>query len=128
MKIIDKNGLKISSTLYQFVNEEAIPGTKVNSDDFWSKFSKIVHQLAPINKSLVEKREIILSNKTVKESPGFFSKIFGGSNEADTFIVRVSLHGEKGQHTLITIENESYARVQTSPTEELIRGLYANVR
>jgi len=59
MKIIDKNGLKISSTLYEFVNEEAIPGTKVNSDDFWSKFSKIVHQLAPINKSLVEKREII---------------------------------------------------------------------
>ena len=59
MKIIDKNGLKISSTLYEFVNEEAIPGTKVNSDDFWSKFSKIVHQLAPINKSLVEKREVI---------------------------------------------------------------------
>ncbi len=59
MKIIDKNGLKISSTLYQFVNEEAIPGTKVNSEDFWSKFSKIAHELAPINKNLIEKRETI---------------------------------------------------------------------
>ena len=76
----------------------------------------------------LEKKEIILSNKTVKESPGFFSKLFGDNNEADTFIVRVSLGGEKGQHTSITIENESYAQVQTSPTEELIRGLYANLR
>ena len=76
----------------------------------------------------LEKREIILSNKTVKESSGFFSKLFGDSNEADTFIVRVSLSGENGQHTLITIENESYTQVQTSPTEELIRGLYANLR
>ena len=76
----------------------------------------------------LEKREVILSNKTVKESPGFFSKLFGDSNEPDTFIVRVSLSGENGQHTLVTIENESYAQVQTSPTEELIRGLYANLR
>ena len=76
----------------------------------------------------LEKREVILSNKTVKESPGFFSKLFGDSNEPDTFIVRVSLSGENGQHTLVTIENKSYAQVQTSPTEELIRGLYANLR
>ena len=76
----------------------------------------------------LEKRDIILSKKTVKESPGFFSKLFGNNDEADTFIVKVSLGGEKGEHTLITIENESNAQVQTSPTEELIRGLYANLR
>ena len=76
----------------------------------------------------LEKRQIILSNKTVKESTGFFGKLFGDNDGVDTFIVRVSLGGENGQHTLITIENESYAQVQTSPTEELIRGLYANLR
>ena len=76
----------------------------------------------------LEKRQIILSNKTVKESPGFFNKLFGANDEADTFIVRVSQGGEKGEHVLISIENESYTQVQTSPTEELIRGLYANFR
>tara|TARA_B100001248_G_scaffold45437_1_gene28915 strand:- start:563 stop:1774 length:1212 start_codon:yes stop_codon:yes gene_type:complete len=76
----------------------------------------------------LEKRQIILSNKTVKESPGFFDKLFGDNDEADTFIVRVSQSGEKGEHTLVFIENQSYTQVQTSPTEELIRGLYANLR
>ena len=59
MKIVNKNGLKISSTLFDFVNNEAIPGTGVNSEDFWLKFSNYVHELAPINKRLIDKRETI---------------------------------------------------------------------
>ena len=59
MSMVDKKGLKISSTLFEFVNNEAIPGTDVNSDDFWDKFSEIVHELAPINLRLIEKRETI---------------------------------------------------------------------
>ena len=59
MSVIDKNGLKISSTLFEFINNEVIPGTNIISDDFWNKFEKVVHELAPINKNLIEKREII---------------------------------------------------------------------
>ena len=59
MEIIDKNGLKISKTLFEFINSEAIPGTGIDPDVFWNKFSKFVHELAPINKELIEKREII---------------------------------------------------------------------
>ena len=59
MNKVDKNGLKISLALYDFINNEAIPGTDINSDEFWIKFSEVVHELAPINKSLVEKRETI---------------------------------------------------------------------
>ncbi len=59
MKMVDKNGLKISSTLFEFINDEVIPNTNIKIEDFWSKFSKIVHELAPINKSLVQKREDI---------------------------------------------------------------------
>ena len=59
MSIIEKNGLKISSRLFDFINNEVIPGTTINSDDFWIKFSKIVHELAPLNKSLIQKREDI---------------------------------------------------------------------
>ena len=59
MKMIDKNGLKISSTLFEFINFEVIPNTDVKIDDFWNKFSDIVHELAPANKELIQKREII---------------------------------------------------------------------
>ena len=59
MNLVEKNGLKISSALYEFINNEAIPGTKVDSEDFWKNFSNVAHELAPINKSLIEKREVI---------------------------------------------------------------------
>ena len=59
MSIMDKNELKISSTLVEFINNEAIPGTNVNLNEFWNNFSKAVHELAPVNKKLIEKREII---------------------------------------------------------------------
>tara|TARA_B100000886_G_scaffold201997_1_gene139490 strand:+ start:1328 stop:3472 length:2145 start_codon:yes stop_codon:yes gene_type:complete len=59
MNFVEKNGLKISSTLFEFVNNEAIPGTGVVSEDFWSKFSKVVHELTPINKALIKKRETV---------------------------------------------------------------------
>ena len=59
MSKIDKNSLKISSTLFEFINNDVIPETNIKSDDFWKKFEKIVHKLAPINKNLIKKRETI---------------------------------------------------------------------
>ena len=59
MEKIDKNGLKISSELFEFINKEAIPGTKIETDSFWDNFSSVVHELAPINKMLIEKRKVI---------------------------------------------------------------------
>ena len=59
MKIIEKNGLKISSVMFDFVNNEAIPETGLDPDQFWAKFSAVVHEMAPTNKYLIEKRETI---------------------------------------------------------------------
>ena len=59
MSVIDKNGLKISLVLFDFINNEDLPGTNIKSDDFWNKFEKVVHELSPINKNLLKKREII---------------------------------------------------------------------
>ena len=59
MKIIEKNGLKISSIMFDFVNNEAIPETGLDPDQFWAKFSEVVHEMAPTNKYLIEKRETI---------------------------------------------------------------------
>ncbi|PXX90915.1 malate synthase G [Marinobacter vulgaris] len=52
-------GLQVAKNLFDFVNNEAIPGTGVDSDKFWSEFDKIVHDLAPRNKELLAKRDAI---------------------------------------------------------------------
>ena len=59
MDYIKKHNLEINSILYEFINKEVLPGTKVESDDFWNKFEKVVHELSPINKSLIQRREEI---------------------------------------------------------------------
>ncbi len=59
IKMIDKNGLKIHSTLFEFINREAIPNTKIEIEEFWSKFSMVAHELSPINKALIQKRNSI---------------------------------------------------------------------
>ena len=59
MNTVDKNGLKVNSTLLKFINNEVIPNTNINVDNFWSKFSDVVHELSPVNKALIQKREAI---------------------------------------------------------------------
>jgi len=59
MSITEKNGLKISSYLFNFINNEVLPGTDILPDKFWDGFEKALHELAPINKNLILKREDI---------------------------------------------------------------------
>ena len=59
MNYIEKNNLKIDSILFEFINKEVIPGTDITPEDFWKNFEKTVHELAPTNKLLIEKREAI---------------------------------------------------------------------
>ena len=59
MSFSEKNGLKISTELLDFINNEVIPGTDIIPEKFWNNFEKVVHELAPINKSLIIKRETI---------------------------------------------------------------------
>ena len=56
-KYIKIKNLSISEKLLNFVNNELLPGTKVNKENFWDGFDKYVHELAPKNKTLLETRE-----------------------------------------------------------------------
>ncbi|WNF35634.1 malate synthase G [Bacillaceae bacterium IKA-2] len=51
--------LQIARVLYEFVNNEAIPGTGMNSEKFWSNFEALVTELMPENKALLARREEI---------------------------------------------------------------------
>ncbi|AXV16932.1 malate synthase G [Neorhizobium sp. SOG26] len=57
MARIEKNGLAIDETLYNFLVEQALPGTGVDANHFFSEFSKIIHDLAPKNRALLAKRD-----------------------------------------------------------------------
>ena len=51
------NNLKISEKLLNFVNDELLKDTKISPEKFWSGFDKMVHELAPRNKELIEIRK-----------------------------------------------------------------------
>ena len=51
------DGLTIDKGLYDFITDEAMPGTGLEAKDFWPAFSKIVHELGPKNRALLAKRD-----------------------------------------------------------------------
>ncbi len=56
---IESGGLSISTELYSLVNEEIIPGTGIDTDQFWQCLGQITRELGPKNKALLEKRHDI---------------------------------------------------------------------
>ena len=122
----EKNGLKINSTLLEFINNEVIPGTKVNADEFWTKFSKVAHDLAPLNKKLIEKRENIQKkiDNWHKENKGehfnkneyinFLKSIDYLIEEKDDFNIETSnvddeISSIAGPQLVVPVDNARYA-------------------
>ena len=51
------NNLKVAENLLSFVNNELFKGTDILPEKFWLGFDKIIHELAPKNKKLLQIRE-----------------------------------------------------------------------
>ena len=126
MKFISKNDLKINQTLFNFINEEVLPGTDIKKGDFWSRFAKAVHELAPINKKLIEKREKIqkqidnwhLSNSKEKFDKNKYTQFLKSisyivEEEADFKIVTSNVDEEiskiAGPQLVVPVDNARYA-------------------
>jgi len=56
-KYIKIKNLSVSESLANFINKELLPGTKVYKEKFWKGFDKCIHELAPKNRKLLQKRE-----------------------------------------------------------------------
>ena len=54
---VQAGGLQVAKELYDFVNDEALPGAGIEIDAFWAAFGVIVHDLAPRNRHLLAKRD-----------------------------------------------------------------------
>ncbi|MDC0525342.1 malate synthase G, partial [Pelagibacteraceae bacterium] len=90
---------------------EVLPGTDITSDDFWMKFEKIVHELAPINKSLIEKRQII--QKKIDEWHKINKDKAIDKNKYNAFLKSISY---------IVEEKESF-KIETSNVDEEITSI-----
>ena len=126
MSLIKKNGLKINSKIFEFINKEVLPETDIKPEDFWKKFEKVVHELAPINKNLIEKREIIQNkidewhkaNKSKdlnkKEYTEFLKSISYILKEKDDFKIETSdvdreISSIAGPQLVVPVDNARYA-------------------
>lgn len=53
----DIEGLKVDAQLADFVNDQALPGTGVDPDVFWSGLSSLIHTFGPRNRELLSIRD-----------------------------------------------------------------------
>jgi len=124
MNKIKKGNLIINSVLLEFINKEVVPGTDINLDEFWKKFDSVVHELAPINKALIQKRETIQKkidkwhsvNKEIKKDEyiKFLKSINYITEEKENFQITTQNVDEEiakiaGPQLVVPIDNARYA-------------------
>ena len=51
------HGLQVATPLYRFIEDKVLPGTGINSADFWKGFDVLVKELTPRNDELLVKRD-----------------------------------------------------------------------
>ncbi len=54
---VQVGGLQVAKVLYDFVNNEALPGTGLDVAGFWMGADQLINELAPKNKALLAKRD-----------------------------------------------------------------------
>lgn len=54
---IQIDGLQIAGVLHDFINREALPGTGVEAERFWTALAAMIHDLAPRTRALLAKRD-----------------------------------------------------------------------
>jgi malate synthase len=56
---VSVGNLKVAKVLYDFIVEEVIPGTGIEPSAFWRGLDRIVHDFAPRNRALLERRDAL---------------------------------------------------------------------
>src|SRR5215211_9146365 len=51
--------LRVARVLYDFINNEALPGTDIDPDSFWAGVDKVVTDLGPRNQELLARRDTL---------------------------------------------------------------------
>ena len=101
-KYVSINNLKIAEDLLSFVNNELLKDTEISQEKFWLGFDKSLHELAPKNRELLEKRKDLqkkidewhIKNKgnkiEIEEYKNFLKKIDYLKKEGSDFKIETS--------------------------------------
>ena len=124
-KYLSINNLKIDENLFNFVKNELLKDTNVDIEQFWLNFDKAVHELAPINKNLIEIRKDLqkkidqwhIKNRSnefsVEKYKNFLKEIGYLKNEGPDFKIETSNVDEEiakiaGPQLVVPIMNARY--------------------
>jgi malate synthase len=58
-QMIQTGRISVAKVLYDFINDEAIPGTGLEPEQFWSSVGDIIHDMAPRNRELIAFRDTL---------------------------------------------------------------------
>jgi malate synthase len=120
------HNLSVSNKLLNFVNEELLKDTNISSEKFWEGFDRVVHELAPKNKDLLEIRKDLqkkiddwhILNKgneiNLKEYKKFLKEIGYLKEVGPDFKIKTNKVDEEitsiaGPQLVVPIMNERYA-------------------
>ena len=93
--------LRVAPVLYDFVNNEALPGTDIDPDTFWSGVDKVVADLTPKNQELLARRDDLQA----QIDKWHRARVIGGfeADEYKQFLVDISyLEPEPDDFTITT--------------------------
>ncbi|MFB1298347.1 malate synthase G [Mycobacterium sp. pW049] len=93
--------LRVAPVLYDFVNNEALPGTDIDPDTFWSGVDKVVADLTPKNQDLLRRRDDLQA----QIDKWHRARVIGGFEPADykQFLEDIGyLEPEPGDFTITT--------------------------
>lgn len=93
--------LRVAPVLYDFVNDEALPGTDIDPDTFWSGVDKVVADLTPKNQDLLRRRDDLQA----QIDKWHRARVIGGFEPADykQFLEDIGyLEPEPGDFTITT--------------------------
>jgi malate synthase len=58
---VDRQGLSVATELATFIEDQALPGTGIAPDTFWTGFAGLIGEMTPRNRALLQKREDLQS-------------------------------------------------------------------
>lgn len=59
MNLAQQKQSEIESSFYNFINQEVLPHTNLNADDFWFDLMKLINDFSPLNSQLLATRKTI---------------------------------------------------------------------
>ena len=102
-QFIKIKNLSISKKLVEFVNSELLNDTELSPESFWKGFDKVVHELAPKNRELLEKREILQKKIDLWHKKNKFEKF--DIEKYQNFLKEINYLKEEGPNFKIKTKN-----------------------